>query len=307
MKYTIALVTSLMLACAGGSSVVNAAPLKGSETEARRRPESIPSKPHEESNRRLLETLPEVWDRNLNPRPIPSSIRAIPLDSGDVVLEWKGAKAPALTIRRTYFGNQRATLLDENKQTGQLSFRLDDGQIDHGTPIRVAAVNFKDGSSISIETYSYWDCWRGPDNRGFVKRIRGTDTADAIWWKYAFELLDKPEIFSAGLSGRCPEGSFPRLVARTRPIVGSLIPLKDETFLMLDEMGIVLRFDSEMRSKSALIDRRVFVLDGDIPGSGAMLERFTHKSYYPEVPPARYQEALDDLYEYLSQQRRKNK
>jgi hypothetical protein len=45
--------------------------------------------------------------------------------------------------------------------------------------------------------------------------------------------------------------------------------------------------DAELRSRSELVGRRIFVLDGGAPGASDMLARITHKEYIPEQPPAR--------------------
>jgi len=246
--------------------------------------------------------IPDVWDRRLPPAQV-GSIRAYRTEPGAIIVEWRDLSSPPRTRALDFATGKEIQILDKESRQGERAYRLESGIVAKVTVGSTGKLVLDADTEISVQPYRYWDCWRGPDRTSIVKTNSVGADRQVIWHKYIFALLDRPEIFSVGLSNRCPEGRFPRLVSYTREVAGGFLPLGDGTFLLIDQGGLILRFDSDLNSKSELLGREVFVLAGGEPGTGVMLSRINGKTYYPERPPARYQQALDDLKNYLEQQR----
>jgi hypothetical protein len=239
--------------------------------------------------------LPVVW--HFAPQNVkPGSMQAFATKGGEVVLRWRERVprgAADIERARAFFSGDEVIA----EPGERLAFRFGTGEVAEVLNGVAEKVDSGDGSVIQFEAWNNRDCWRGPDNVTLVRRGRPGASTD-IWRRNIYLLLPKPQVFGSGMNGNCPEGRFPRLVDYTRPVVGGFIDLPDRTFLIVDSDGLVIRFDRDMRTRSTLLNRSVFVLDSGTPPMGLM-ETLTGKNYYPENGPARYQEALDDLRDHI--------
>lgn len=127
--------------------------------------------------------------------------------------------------------------------------------------------------------------------------VRGADEQE-LNRKMLLYMLDRPETFVP--SGMCEGEPYrdPSFSYHVTPMVAGLIPLEDNTFLVVDyEHGVVLRFDEQWQSKSPLLNRRVFILEGQ------QMQAFIRDKKYLKTEAEGYgliwQRVEDDLYQYL--------
>lgn len=99
-----------------------------------------------------------------------------------------------------------------------------------------------------------------------------------------------------GLRGR----RIPAPRRRVEALGGSTLPLPDGTFLVGFSDRLIVRFDGELRSRSPLMNRELFVVDLD---TEEIMRRVSGRPY--ELPDGsnNYQAALDDVYHYVMQLR----
>ncbi|MDF0666769.1 MAG: hypothetical protein P0119_11955 [Nitrospira sp.] len=73
---------------------------------------------------------------------------------------------------------------------------------------------------------------------------------------YLFYILSKPKRFT--VREDCYDGED--FTYQVEAIRASLVPLEDDTFLVVDrDHGLVIRFDEQFKTKSKLLNRRIFV------------------------------------------------
>jgi len=73
-----------------------------------------------------------------------------------------------------------------------------------------------------------------------------------------FYILDPPQRYRTKKD--CDDG--PPFLGRVESMFPQLLPLDDGTFLAIDGWhGVIVRFNAEFNSRSALLNRRVFVVD----------------------------------------------
>ncbi|MDH5666491.1 MAG: hypothetical protein OEY86_00580 [Nitrospira sp.] len=116
--------------------------------------------------------------------------------------------------------------------------------------------------------------------------------------KILFYVLDHPEIFVP--SGMCEGEPYnaPAFSYRMVTMFGDIVPLEDNTFLVVDyEHGVALRFDAQLQSKSPLFNRRIFVMDReDYQSFFRNRKSLTTDADDHDLP---HQPVDDDLYQYL--------
>ncbi|MDH5669331.1 MAG: hypothetical protein OEY86_15100 [Nitrospira sp.] len=116
--------------------------------------------------------------------------------------------------------------------------------------------------------------------------------------KMLLYVSDRPETFVP--SGTCEGEPYtdPPFSYHVTPMGAGLIPLEDNTFLVVDyEHGVVLRFDEQWQTQSSLLNRRVFVLNEQ------EVQAFIRNSKYQKTEAEgfglRWQQVEDDLYRHL--------
>src|SRR5439155_27285653 len=82
--------------------------------------------------------------------------------------------------------------------------------------------------------------------------------------KKLFYLFDKPRTWR--VSAACKGMDGPDVFSyQVESIFAEILPLQDDTFLVIDSLhGFAIRFDSGFRTRSKLLDRKVFVMDQKI-------------------------------------------
>jgi hypothetical protein len=113
-----------------------------------------------------------------------------------------------------------------------------------------------------------------------------------------FFVLDHPQIFEP--SGMCEGMPYddPPFSYRMVAMLGDLIPLKDNTFLVVDfEHGVVIRFDEQWQSKSPLLHQRIFIMDRQ--EFNAFIRNRKYEKSEAEGYGIRWQIVDEDLYQYL--------
>lgn len=223
---------------------------------------------------------------------------AVLLADGEVAIHWPSL-GPSRARVTGFFSGRSLRLLQTDHQSGDRIYQGTDGSRVRSIGWERGKIELPDGSSVSVDRTAYRDCWRGPENAALV--VRAPNGSVKIR-KFLFTFLRKPEVFSSGTSGQCPEGRFPKLVSRIAPVHGPLLLLPDGTFLLVDERGLVLRLDADLSSGSSLMGSQIFSFEGREGKS--FLTSISGTDYFPESG-ARYQEALDDL--FVEMRRRKKK
>lgn len=148
---------------------------------------------------------------------------------------------------------------------------------------RVSLINGKileSGSNVMRESKG---CFERADRSFFLKDTQGELLAETN----LFYVLNKPKQFT--VREDCYDGAdFTYQVEAMR---ASLVPLKDGTFLVIDrDHGLVIRFDEQFKTKSALLNHRVFVVDSNsVPFRAPSAEEGNRD----------WQRYEDDLFRYL--------
>jgi hypothetical protein len=163
-----------------------------------------------------------------------------------------------------------------------------------------------DGSVISSRGTHLKDCFIGPGNSWFVRLSEipkpNQPPPKELTHKIVFYLLDEPKIWEGAYYENCEESEH-RLIVRVEPIQGTVLPLNDGTFLLVNSSrGLIIRFDKDFQTHSPLLNRKIFVFDQDEYSDGMFIDKITGKKYWEQRGEQIYsknQEALDDLYNYL--------
>lgn len=122
--------------------------------------------------------------------------------------------------------------------------------------------------------------------------------ANELAHKVLFYVLDHPETFVP--SGMCEGMPYddPPFSYRMVTMLGDLIPLEDNTFLVVDfEHGVVIRFDEQWQSKSPLLNHRIFIMDKQ--EFNAFIRNRKYEKSEAEGYGIRWQVVDEDLYQYL--------
>lgn len=118
--------------------------------------------------------------------------------------------------------------------------------------------------------------------------------------KRLFYVLDRPETFVP--SGMCEGASYddPPFSYRMPTMLADLIPLQDNTFLVVDYLhGVVIRFDDQWQSKSPLLNRRVFVVDEQDLQAIIRSKKFMRPEGEAEGEGLNRQPVDEEFYQYL--------
>jgi hypothetical protein len=92
-------------------------------------------------------------------------------------------------------------------------------------------------------------------------------------------------------------------------LAGSILALEDGSFLVVsNEMGRIIRFNSDFAINSPLLNNKLFIFDYDndkeldFVKSPFFMPRINGKNYEDKHGKTKMQEVLDDLYNYLIKQ-----
>lgn len=196
---------------------------------------------------------PDVWDWA-----IPSShrrtqyLRADILASGDVRISYK------LKIKKHKSGESN---IPDRDSYGITFFDRQPIKPHEGTILPDWGVTLTNGKILE----SVFDvirlskgCFERGDRSFLIKNAQG----NLIEKMQLFYLLSEPKRFTVRQD--CYDGAdFTYQVEAMR---ASLVPLKDGTFLVIDgDHGVVIRFNEQFKTKSALLNQRVFVVDSTSP------------------------------------------
>ncbi len=256
---------------------------------------------------------PEVWDW-VSPKKANmklTELSTLLLETGDVLIV-SIYEAADRHIEREYVTMFGGKTLDQGRSDlGREHVVLSDGTVTRVLKRKQRQIKLNDGSTILLLSNVYRYCYRGPVREYVAKRdIHG----NYLLQRVVFYLLDEAKRFVGGggepwfgePNASCPNEGPLELQVQVESITGLFLDLPDHTFLMLmPEHSLVLRLDEEFNTRSPLLNRRIFIFDyHDDP---LFVNSLTHKDYgMIEGGSARYQDALDDLYQYLLQIQRRN-
>lgn len=251
---------------------------------------------------------PDVWHWQAPDGVEVTNLRAFSLSNGDVLLSYDAAR------KNTYGKIKKSTYIPMAKETHVLELffsrevlteKISSYEMAAGI---VKSVRLSNGATVDIvgeaqekiltsddSTISY--IWPGKPChylnwlRSFEQQ-RGTKL---LWRRYVYWVLDTPDIISSGDPDECPGQYHPKIRRRVISLAGEMLPLSDGTFLVLLGNQLVVRFDKELRTKSSLLNRKLFVVDLD-PKS--IMRRMSGRDY-DSYKGINDQAAMDDIYTYL--------
>ena len=91
------------------------------------------------------------------------------------------------------------------------------------------------------------------------KRASGSNPAE---WKVLLFLFDKPQRHVVPENCLGMDGSD--FIYRVESVFPDLLPLKDNTFLVVDsDHGVIIRLDENWNTKSALLNKKIFIWDAE--------------------------------------------
>ena len=198
---------------------------------------------------------PDVWDWVI---PFPDRktqyLQADIVPSGDVRISYKFENKKHKKQASPYEAGNGITFF------GRRSVKPHEGMISHSW--RVTLASGKILESVSDVIRQSKGCFGRTDRSFLLKNADGKLIAET----QLFYILSKPKRFT--VREDCYDGAdFTYQVEAMR---ASLIPLKDGTFLVVDgDHGLVIRFDEQFKTKSALLNQRVFVVDSNSVPFGA--------------------------------------
>jgi hypothetical protein len=265
-----------------------------------------------ETNPTLAHQMELIWDASAPklPNTTPDGVRGTLLKDGDVLLDFSYRAADGAEARKliSMFLKRDVDLAASKLDSGHVAF-ADGTASDYQSRSQNRIVTSAGGYIASL-TEEYRRCFRGPANKTLVEfRPDGTVANRRV----IFRLLEQPKRFVGGggtpwmgePDGSCPNEPPLDFGYKVEAVAGSLLPLRDGTFLLLaDSPPLVLRLDQQMNSKSLLIGKSVFVFPFSATDSPLFVGKLTHKNYGSiEAGTAQYPQALEDLYFFLTTQK----
>jgi hypothetical protein len=231
---------------------------------------------------------PDVWDWH---EPLAESgyPEMYNMANGDVLIPFHKKATKPKNQRRfavTFF--QRTTLSDVHAE-GAIENAVD---VERARPRAVSPDGrWKTDYGHFVNTY----CYGGP-NRDPYKIVDTTTGGERIFT--IFRLLDRPEEFF--VDARCESERTRTVRYKVKSVAGGFLFLKDDTFLFrVESTGEVIRFDTNLESKSTLMENQFFLIENS--GYPRVIDELTGKEY-DEFEDAEV--IADDLYQYLKNRRR---
>jgi uncharacterized protein len=211
---------------------------------------------------------------------------------------------PNLQKGITFFGRQAVDLNDTNSEMS-----LPDGSkvepLSYGYS---GLATLTDGTDISSFENEYKNgCYQGPGENSLIHDRQNGTHEKWLQQKVVFLVLEKPIRLLTGLTkgqqrpAAC-DTTEERIKTRVVSLAGAVIPLQDGGFLLEDvRYGIVVRFDSNLNTRSSLLNRRVFLMGSDAYERFFMAE-VGRKENLDNEGYIKMQSVVDDLYVYLLKQ-----
>lgn len=292
--------------------------LTGTPVEAETLPQ--PAQPKEENTgitaTKKYPPYPDVWEMHVllpvfekthRPR-----VSAIQLDSGDIGIGFiseKGERRALDPIRDRNFN--WLTFFDRRVTASPImangEIRFSDGSVvrpRETIPKYISAAELKDGSYVSSSLGEFWrGCYQGPAANGLVRYQSKVMKKPLQPSKVVLLLLDEPITISTGSvdgpnrPAAC-DAAEKEVITRVVSLGGEILPLADGGFLLTDEIyGWVIRFDANLNTRSKLLNKKFFIIDGAM--GQLSIDEFKFKNYMDENGWTKMQQLSDDLYAYL--------
>jgi len=117
-------------------------------------------------------------------------------------------------------------------------------------------IHLKNG--FTFERIGSWGARRGCYGDLNATILKKDLSGNVVGRRKLLYVLDLPQRYKT--RGDCDDG--PSFVNRVDSVFADFLALEDDTFLMIDHQhGVIVRFDAEFRSQSALLNRRLFAVD----------------------------------------------
>jgi len=260
---------------------------------------------------------PDVWEMlfpQLVNKQLPA-LRNVWLDNGDI---WFGFISKEKTNKTliegiplkeftgiTFFSRQKIVFSDANDEVG----------VDNDTKIKITNLSGKHyfPGTAELEDESYVissngsfekGCYQGPGGNQLT-RYQSKKTLKSLQSsKVAFLLLDEPVTITTGAtdgqnrSAAC-DAAEETITTRVVSISGEILPLRAGGFLLVDrDYGLAIRFDSNLNTRSELLNKKLFVFDTELLNAH-FINRVSGRNYQDSHGWTKMQEINDDLFAYL--------
>jgi hypothetical protein len=256
---------------------------------------------------------PDNWEWTLSPeqRASLTDLDAALLDNGDVLMV-------ARFTDRAGVRRERLSLLFPRKHievasidaADRVTFRNGETALVIQHAQREADIG--NGFTVSSISRSYRLCYRGPVRNLVVKRDK---LRHAVLEKVVFALLEEPREFVGGggqawfgeEGASCPDEGPVRVQYRVAALAGIFLPLPDGTTLLVDkDAAVIVRLRDTLEPGRLSHSGRVYSFE--YTGNDYFIDDVLHKKYGGDdsAQTPRYQEMLDDLYNYLNQLQREH-
>jgi hypothetical protein len=268
-------------------------------------------------SKKIFPPYPNIWDwHEKSTKGHPFSMHI--LYDGDVIVSYYKEKITNITQnyaitffkRRKYIGNAAINVISKASNIASSNLNIHNNVFDY---MEYEAISHNGEWHIkSVYVYDL-DCYVGPNRNPY--KLTNTKTGKERIFTI-FKLLDKPEYFFVngryGHPGTSNEGKeYPNAscVYQTRRNVkvnvksvnGDFIFLADDTFLFhVEDSGEVLRFDTDLKSKSTLVGKKFFIIENT--GTPFLVDEL-YPSKFPTDGDA--QKITNILYQYLMERREK--
>jgi hypothetical protein len=253
---------------------------------------------------------PDAWEKEL-PIAVPAERLGVGLlDDGDVLISIVPAKRDDWRAWRyeTFFGRKPIDAEKTAREKNAVIYA--DGTRSAIVRGKGATEDLADGRTVRISSNSYRGCYRGPARQVVSLVDASAKRVDRVF----FYLLPRPKQVandaaetSNDLGSRCPTEEQMSLHVSVESLSGSFLSLPDGgVIFIVPERSLLLRLDSNLQSKSKLMNTKVFSFPIE-PGDYLFMPSINGKDYGSgEEKSIRFQELLDDLKAYLGQQRKEH-
>lgn len=206
---------------------------------------------------------------------------------------------------RAHLMDLRAFLLNDGEVLVRAEFSDNAGKSNnHGK----AEASIGSGVSVTSVSSAYRLCFRGPVRNIVVKRDTSGHTVTS---RVVFVVLDQAREFVGGGGqawlgeddASCPDEGPVRVRYRVAAAAGTFLSLPDGTTLMVDrDTGAIVRLRDALEPGRPSPSGRVYSFE--YRDNDFFIDDVLGKHYSGDGETPRYQDMLDDLYNYLNQQTR---
>lgn len=260
---------------------------------------------------------PDVWEMQfplLANKQFPA-LRNVWLDNGDIWFGFISKEKTKKTLIEgiplkeftgiTFFSRQTIVFSDANDEVGvgnDTKIKLINTSSKHYFP---GTTELADNSYVISSNGSFdKGCYQGPGGNQLtryqsIKTLRTLQPS-----KVAFLLLDEPITITTGATdgpnrAAACDAAEETITTRVVSISGEMLPLGEGGFLLVDrDYGWVIRFDSNLNTRSELLNKRLFVFDTELLNAH-FINKVSGRNYRDAHGWTKMQEINDDLYAYL--------